>query len=115
MLKLWLPPKVWFQGSQSTITGGWWLRNVHAAAALSWLAHIMPWVLITPLGWPVEPEVNRILATVSGPTRAKAASTAGVGRSSASAANGVTLVAPREPRLATISTRVAPIASSALA
>ena len=82
---------------------------------LSWLAHSMPCVLITPLGWPVEPEVNRILATVSGPTRAKAASTAGVGRSSVSAANGVTRRAPRLPRLATISMSVAPIASSALA
>jgi len=25
----------------------------------------MPWVLMTPLGSPVEPEVNRILAMVS--------------------------------------------------
>ena len=75
----------------------------------------MRWVLITPLGWPVEPEVNRILATVSGPTLANAASTAGVGRTSVRAENGVTRVAPRLPRLATTSTRVAPIASSALA
>ena len=28
----------------------------------------MRWVLITPLGMPVEPEVNRNLAMVSGPT-----------------------------------------------
>ena len=39
----------------------------------------MRWVLMTPLGWPVEPEVNRIFAMVSGPTSACAASTAGVG------------------------------------
>ena len=75
----------------------------------------MRWVLITPLGWPVEPEVKRILATVSGPTRANAASTAGVGLTSVSVEKGVSLVAPRLPRLATISRRVAPIASSALA
>ena len=28
----------------------------------------MRWVLVTPLGCPVEPEVNRIFATLSGPT-----------------------------------------------
>ena len=39
----------------------------------------MRWVLITPLGMPVEPEVNSTLATVSGPTLACAASTAAVG------------------------------------
>ena len=39
-------------------------------------------VLITPLGMPVEPDVNRILPSVSGPTRANAASTASVGRTS---------------------------------
>ncbi len=35
----------------------------------------MPWVLTTPLGQPVEPELNRILATVSCPVAAKASST----------------------------------------
>ena len=49
------------------------------ARIIAWLAHSMRWVLMTPLGWPVEPEVNRILAMVSGPTLACAASTAGVG------------------------------------
>ena len=70
MLKLWLPPKVWFHGSQSTRTGGSSIEEGSVCAIISWLAHIMRWVLITPLGLPVEPEVNRILATVSGPTRA---------------------------------------------
>ena len=28
----------------------------------------MRWVLITAFGWPVEPEVNRNFAIVSGPT-----------------------------------------------
>ena len=77
----------------------------------------MRWVLMTPLGWPVEPEVNRILATVSGPTLAKAASTAGVGRTSASAETGVTgATPPRLPRLAAISTPAGtPSVASALA
>ena len=115
MLRLWLPPKVWFQGSQSTITGGWSVRKVQAAAALSWLAHIMRWVLMTPLGWPVEPEVKSILATVSGPTCPNARSTAGVGRTSVSAETGVSRQPASVPLLATISSRVAPIVSSALA
>ena len=38
----------------------------------------MRWVLITALGVPVEPEVNRNLAMVSGPTAACAASAAAV-------------------------------------
>ena len=40
-------------------------------------------VLMTPLGDPVEPEVNRSLAIVSGPTFAWAASTSGAGGVSA--------------------------------
>ena len=36
----------------------------------------MRWVLITPFGVPVEPEVNRNFAIVSGPTMACAASSA---------------------------------------
>ena len=36
----------------------------------------MRWVLITAFGVPVEPEVNRNLAIVSGPTAAKAFVTA---------------------------------------
>ena len=39
----------------------------------------MRWVLTTPLGMPVDPEVNSTFATVSGPTLACAASTAAVG------------------------------------
>jgi hypothetical protein len=46
-------------------------------------------VLITPLGSPVEPEVNRIFATVSGPTRAKASSTRAPASFSRSFAIGV--------------------------
>ena len=66
--KLWLPPKVWFHGSQSTITGGSSPRKARPARIIAWLPHSMRWVLMTPFGWPVEPEVNRIFAIVSGPT-----------------------------------------------
>ena len=76
---LWLPPKVWFQGSQSTSTGGSSASEGKDCAIICWLAHSMRWVLITALGCLVEPEVNRNLAIVSGPTRACAASTAAVG------------------------------------
>src|SRR5579863_10513607 len=56
---------------------------------IDWLAHSISCVLITPFGWPVEPEVNRILAMVSGPTPACAASTAAVGCVAARSANSV--------------------------
>ena len=65
--KLWLPPKVWLHGSQSTTTGGCSARNGQHAARLSWLAVSMRWVLTTPLGRPVEPDVNSTLAIVAGP------------------------------------------------
>ena len=37
------------------------------AWSIAWLEQSMRWVLMTPLGTPVEPEVNSSLATVSGP------------------------------------------------
>src|ERR1700751_2463267 len=75
-LKLLLAPAAWFQGAQSTITGGSSVRN-GATWRLTWeLEQITPWVLMTALGMPVEPEVNRNLAMVSRPTREAAASTA---------------------------------------
>jgi hypothetical protein len=46
---------------------------------ISWFAHHMRCVLITAFGAPVEPEVKRNLAIVSGPTRACAASTSALG------------------------------------
>ena len=49
----------------------------------------MRWVLITAFGAPVEPEVNRNFTMVSGPVRAKAASTASVGCIAASSAKDV--------------------------
>jgi hypothetical protein len=78
MPKLWLPPKVWFHGSQSTSTGGASASTGMLWAICCWLAHHMPWVLITALGSLVEPLVNRNLAMVSGPVACIAASTAGV-------------------------------------
>ena len=79
MLKQKLPPNVWFQGSQSTSTGGRSSRNGHTCAAICWFEQSMRWVLTTPFGVPVEPEVKRIFATVSGPIRANASSTRAVG------------------------------------
>jgi hypothetical protein len=88
-LKLWLPPKVWLQGSQSTSTGGRSSRKGQAWASACWFEQSMRWLLITPLGLPVEPEVKRILATVSGPTAAKRSSTAEPGATAGSAAKRV--------------------------
>ena len=49
----------------------------------------MRWVLITPFGMPVEPEVKRILATLSGPTLANAASTSAPGGVASRSPKGV--------------------------
>ena len=56
---------------------------------MRWLLHIIRWVLMTPLGRPVEPEVNRNLAMVPGVTRSCAASTAAPAGVSSSARNSV--------------------------
>lgn len=90
MLKSWLPPKVWLHGSQSTNTGAVLARNGHIWTIACWLEHIMRWVVRTPLGPPVEPEVNSTFAIVSGPTAANARSTSGPGEVSSSSLNGVT-------------------------
>src|SRR4029453_15608231 len=49
---------------------------------IAWFEHHMRWLLITALGTPVEPEVNRNLAMVSGPTAACARSSAAPGSAS---------------------------------
>src|SRR5581483_8439507 len=87
MPKSWLPPKVWFHGGQSTKTGGSSAMKARLSRIIAWFEHSMRWVLITPLGWPVEPEVNRNFATLSGPTLAWAASTAAVAWVAVSSAN----------------------------
>ena len=51
----------------------------------------MRWVLITALGWPVEPEVNRNLAMVSGVTLACAAATSASSSAPSRSANMVVL------------------------
>ncbi len=71
---------------------------------MDWFEHSMRWVLITPLGWPVDPDVNRNLAMVSGPTLACAASTAAVGGVSVSAENSVAFRPPSGLAVTTIST-----------
>ncbi len=48
----------------------------------------MRWVLITAFGMPVEPEVKRNFAMVSGPTLSCAASIAAVGVVAASSSKG---------------------------
>src|SRR4051794_16191857 len=79
-LKLWLAPKVWLHGSQSRIMrwSGAVSRNAQVCALACWLEVSIRWVLITAFGVPVEPEVNRNFAMLSGPTAAKAAATADV-------------------------------------
>jgi hypothetical protein len=51
----WLPPNVWFHGSQSTSTGGSSASARKHWRIICWLAHSIRCVLITPLGSLVEP------------------------------------------------------------
>src|SRR5262249_58228137 len=74
---------------QSTITGGSSSKYASTPRSCSWFAHHIRWVLITALGAPVEPDVNRNLTMVSGVTRANAASTAASAAVAASSANAV--------------------------
>src|ERR1700676_4594873 len=53
-------------------------RNDQVCALACWLEVSMRWVLMTAFGVPVEPEVNRNFAMVSGVTAAKAFTTASV-------------------------------------
>src|SRR4051812_38099658 len=61
MPRLWLPPKVWFHGSQSSSTGGSVARNGMDWGNLTALLQHMPLVVITALGCPVDPDVSRNL------------------------------------------------------
>ena len=74
-LKLLLPPKVWLHGSQSINTGGSAAKLGLTPRSIAWFEVIIRWVLMTPFGVPVEPEVNRSLAIVSGPAFASVRST----------------------------------------
>ncbi len=57
----------------------------------------MRWVLMTAFGVPVEPEVNRNLAIVSGPTAAKAFVTASVSGVAAIWRNGIASLPSTSP------------------
>ena len=89
---LWLPPKVWLQGSQSSSTGGSSSRKGQTCRICCWFAASMPCVLSTPFGVPVDPEVKRIFATSVGWTDAKRRSTSSVG--SAPKRSGVSSPSP---------------------
>src|SRR5215469_14492463 len=82
MLKLLLLPAVWFHGAQSTMMGGSSARQGATCRFICELAQIIPWVLITAFGIPVEPEVNRNFAMVFRLTWAAAAATASFPRPS---------------------------------
>src|SRR5262245_21462014 len=60
------------------ITGGSSAKKASCERIIAWFEHHMRCVLITALGVPVEPEVNRNLTMVSGPTLAWAATAAAV-------------------------------------
>src|SRR3974390_155155 len=75
MLKLCLPPNVWLHGSQSRKTGGSRSRNGQTWTFACCPASSMRCGLTTPFRSLVEPDVNRILAIVSGPIAALARAT----------------------------------------
>jgi hypothetical protein len=109
-----LPPKVWFHGSQSTSTGGSSARTGIDWRICCWLAHHIPWVLMTALGSLVEPEVNRNFAIVWGPVACMAASTAVVAVVASRAANGVVPRSSSAPLPRTSSTSGPTVAAMAL-
>ena len=85
---MWLPPAVWFHGSQSQSTGGASPRNASTERIISWLEQSIRCVLITPFGRPVDPDVNSTFAIVSEPTRSRASSTSAVADVATSDSNG---------------------------
>src|SRR5258707_4841265 len=91
-LKLWLAPKVWLHGSESMITRSvcGFSRNGQIWALACWLDVSMRWVLMTAFDVPVDPEVNRNFAMVSGVMAAKAFATAGVSDVAATDRNKMT-------------------------
>src|SRR5450759_5545417 len=103
MLKLWLLPKVWLHGSQSTTTGGSSATKAKPAPIIAWFHDSMRWVLMTPLGFPVEPEVNRNFAIVSGVILALAAATPASSSAPTRSENSVALRFPGGLRVTTSS------------
>ena len=76
---LWLPPAVWCQGSQSTMTGGSSCRNASMVAIIAWIAAQHALGVDHRLGHAGGAGGEQELGDKSGPTPAAAASTAGVG------------------------------------
>src|SRR6185437_6560137 len=72
-------------------------RNDQVCALACWLEVSMRWVLITALGVPVEPEVNRNFAIVSGVIAANAVATSGVSGVAAMARKEMALASPASP------------------
>jgi hypothetical protein len=115
MPTLWLPPKVWFHGSQSTSTGGSSARKPMHWRSICWLAQIIRCVLITPLGCLVEPEVKRNLAIVSGPTLACASRTPSPGSVASRVSKAVTSRPSTLPSVSTTATSAGTTAAIAFA
>src|SRR5882724_12339139 len=69
-------------------------RNVQVCALACWLEVSMRWMLMTAFGAPVEPEVNRNFAIVSGVSAAKAFATSGVSGVVAIERNGIASASP---------------------
>ncbi len=71
--------------------------NGQTCACLLLVGHSIPWVLITPFGRPVEPDVNRILATVSWSTATSSMVVGSVASSSSESTIGTSPIAPMAP------------------
>src|ERR1700704_2103688 len=87
-------------------------RNVQVCALACWLEVSMRWVLITAFGVPVEPEVNRNFAIVSGPMAAKAFATVAVSGVAVTVRNEIVSLLSASP-LTTIAVCSGLIAASA--
>ncbi len=83
------------------MTGGSSFRKASVSRSITWFAQIIRWVLMTALGLPVEPEVSRNFAMVSGPIAACVVSSLGwmgVAIRSASVVRSRPGTAPKESR-----------------
>ena len=97
------------------MTGGSSFRNASVSRSITWLAQIMRWVLMTAFGLPVEPEVSRNFAIVSGPMASCTASRRGCNGVAIRSASIVTSRPGTAPRDAAISVPEETLAASASA
>ena len=90
-LKPMLPALMWLQGIHSRLCGmsAWSTASERSPSCPAITPAIMPKVCGTPLGMPVEPDVNSSLATDAGPSVSRAAATAGVGSVPVSSASAM--------------------------